>query len=68
MYELNIQPKSPFVNRNFEKKSKKFPHPENGAEVYDLMIEIPVDRVEAVRFEKRIALGEVLAAEKAVVR
>ena len=28
------------------------------------MIEIPVDGVDAVRFEKRIAFGEVLAAEK----
>ena len=26
------------------------------------------DRVDAVRFEKRIAFGEVLAAEKAIVR
>ena len=32
------------------------------------MIEIPVDGVDAVRFEKRIAFGEVLAAEKAIVR
>ena len=32
------------------------------------MVEIPVDGVDAVRFEKRIAFGEVLAAEKAIVR
>ncbi len=32
------------------------------------MIEIPVDGVDAVRFEKCIAFGEVLAAEKAIVR
>ena len=37
--------------QRFEKKSKKLPHPENGAEAHDLMIEIPVDGVDAVRFE-----------------
>ena len=32
------------------------------------VVEVPVDGLDAVRLEERIALGEVLAAEKAVVR